>query len=1378
MKLRRTGWNRSLPAAGWGAFPGISRISFYRHAAACPVQGLDEVLARAGRRAAYSRGAAAAATRFQTGDVAGSDPNRPSSMSAPVPFQQHLESRNSPHPVAPVLRRAGFFAQPVAWVVLAIAMAASAGGWFLAREHAHLEAQKRFEEEAGRITSALTERMLIYQDVLHGAVGLYAASQSVERGEWRAYLESVGIGKRFPGIEGVGFAACVPRERLEGFVRATREDGVPDFAVRPDGTNQPLIIVKYLVPEAPHRALLGAEHSGDAQCRGAAEAARDSGEAVITGRVPLPDGGREPQWGFLMLVPVYRHGLPTATLEQRRAAIEGWVFARFIMSNLMREVLGENGSPLHFEVHDNRGTGEEKIIHRGGPATPPGQVPRLTGQHSLRLGGRTWALQFASTPAFDATVPKGQQTLMGVGGALISLLLFGIACSLSSTRARAVAIASEMTAVLRGTNANLEREITERRHAETVLQESEALYHSLVESLPLQILRKDTEGRLTFANQRFCSEVDRPLPEILGKTDDDFLPPALAAAHRQEDRQVLATGATLETLHELPQPDGRSRFLQAIKTPLRDSAGNIVGLLGIYWDVTDRRRAEEALEHERFLMNTLMAHVPDRIYFKDAHSRFLRVNHAMAALFQLRDPEEAVGKSDFDFFGADHARQAFEDEQKIIQSGQPVIGLVEQETLPDGKSRWALTTKMPLRDQSGGIAGTFGISRDYTALKEAEAALQELSALQEGILNSANYAIISTSTAGVVTTFNTTAEKMLGLTAAEVVGQVTPALWHDPAEVVRRAMVLSRELGRPVEPGFESFVAKARLGGADENEWTFIRKDGSRFPVLLSVTALRDSADQITGFLGVIADITDRKRAEEALRQAKEAAEEASRAKSQFLASMSHELRTPLNSVIGFANILLKNRTGNLTPSELNFLDRIVANGKHLLALINQILDLSKIEARKVELQLAPVALDALVRETLAQEEGLLRDRPVELLAQMPATVAPLVTDADKLKQVLINLLGNALKFTERGSVTVRVQTDPATHQPVRLDVADTGIGIPQEKLGVIFEAFQQAEAGTARKYGGTGLGLTISQALCQLMGCRLEVASEVGRGSTFSVVFPPPPTPPSPAPHAPSAPAALAASLERKVVLVIDDELDSRTLLEHMIAEFGCRVRVARSADEGLRMAREFRPHLITVDLMMPLVDGWEVVRALKADPHLQAIPVVVVSVVAGENRGRILGAVDVLQKPVVREALLAVLRRNLRDGPPGILVVDDDADARRLLASQLDDACSELRTAANGQEALEVLKNFLPDLILLDLVMPVMDGATFLNHLRADPRFASVAVVVITGKELTVSETEHLRRQAGQVLRKADVFASDLKTLLAGLLANPAAPPSEGPP
>ena len=551
--------------------------------------------------------------------------------------------------------------------------------------------------------------------------------------------------------------------------------------------------------------------------------------------------------------------------------------------------------------------------------------------------------------------------------------------------------------------------------------------------------------------------------------------------------------------------------------------------------------------------------------------------------------------------------------------------------------------------------------------------------------------------------------------------------------------------------------------------------DGSVSWALSTKLPMRDEQGKIVGTFGISRDITARKRAEEALLLAKEVAEEANRTKSRFLANMSHELRTPLNSVIGFAGILLKNKGGNLSPTELNFLERIQANGKHLLVLINEILDLSKIEARKVELQIAPVALEVLVRETIAQQEGLVRDRPVELLADIPQLVAPIQADAEKLRQVIINLIGNALKFTERGSVTVRVVTSPDDSKPVRIDVVDTGIGIPREKLGLIFEAFQQADAGVARKYGGTGLGLTISQALCQLMGFHIEVASEVGHGSTFSVVLcrkeawtggagPAPPEVKATA--AVAAPARPPSDLHGKLLLVIDDESDSRILLTNLLEEFGCQVIAANSGEQGLRMAREFRPQIITVDLLMPQMDGAAVIRALKADPELRDLPLVVVSIVAEERRGSILGSVDILEKPVAREALLAALARFRLPAKPKILVVDDEADARDIIRSHLADRPVQLEMAENGREALVCLDKNPQDLVVLDLIMPVLDGIAFLDLIRSDPRFQQLPVLVVTAKVLTPLEKEQLRRQKLEFVKKAELSEEGFKLLLQRIL------------
>jgi PAS domain S-box-containing protein len=1160
-------------------------------------------------------------------------------------------------------------AYSAAWVVLAVSLLATLGGWWIARRHEELAARQKFEEEATQIRMLLSQRMMVYQDVLHGALGLYAASVSVERSEWRAYVNRVSVNQRFPGIDGLGFIAHVPRERVEEFLQATRADKTPEFQLRQPGTNAALMIVKYLEPETDHAAWLGVDMSPDPEARAVADKARDAGAAVLSRPVNLQDGQAGPTPGLLMLLPVYRNGARTATLEEKRVNLTGWVFARFITAELMHGILEGKETRLRFAVVDKVNRDSEVVIFQN--SNPPTETPLFSSISLLTAGQRAWELQFSSKPEFEAAISRNLELLAVAGGGLISVLLFGITLSLNSTRDRAMRMADNMTLAFREANELLQREIQSReanerrtalQHAVTrVLAEAESIaeaapkiVQTVCENLGWDcgaLWQTDPESQ-----KLHCVESwHRPgliAPEFEADTrrrtftKGEGLPGRIWASGEPtwikdvaEDqnfpRAPFAQEAKLHAAFGFPLLLG-DKFLGCVEFFSREIVAPdpellqlVAGLGSQIGQFLERKQARQDLEHEQFLLRTLMDNLPDRIYFKDAQSRFLRNSKAHLQRFSLTDQSDALGKSDFDFFTEEHARQAFEDEQRLMRSGE-TITVEEKETWPDGSVSWALSTKLPLRDEQGRTVGTFGISRD----------------------------------------------------------------------------------------------------------------------------------------------ITDRKRAEEAMRLAKEAAEEANRTKSQFLANMSHELRTPLNSVIGFAGILLKNKSGTLSPTELNFLDRIQANGKHLLTLINEILDLSKIEARKIELQLAPVALDVLVRETLAQQEGLVRDRPVQLLADLPAQVAPLQADAEKLRQVIINLIGNALKFTERGSVTVRVVTAPGTNKPVQIDVVDTGIGIPKDKLGVIFEAFHQADASTARKYGGTGLGLTISLALCRLMGFHITVASEVGRGSTFSIVL----APTDPAGNLakpgrkttlPQAPMLQRASdLHSKLVLVIDDESDSRLLLTHLLEEFGCQVIAANSGEQGLRMAREFKPQIITVDLLMPEMDGATVIRALKADPQLRDIPLVVVSIVAEERRGSILGKVDILEKPVARPDLLAALERIQLPSGATILVVDDEPEAREIIAAHLAGQPVRIETAANGREALAVLEKTPVQLVVLDLVMPIMDGLALLETLRTDSRHQQLPVVVVTSRSLSPAEKEQLRRQTLAFVKKTDLSEESFKRLLQRVL------------
>ncbi|MEZ4414486.1 MAG: response regulator [Gemmatimonadota bacterium] len=771
-------------------------------------------------------------------------------------------------------------------------------------------------------------------------------------------------------------------------------------------------------------------------------------------------------------------------------------------------------------------------------------------------------------------------------------------------------------------------------------------------------------------------------------------------------------------------------------------------LVGLLLSLYARLRlGGEAFAHERVLQESrhqlqdFLDNASDLLQSAAPDGRILYANRAWKQTLGYTDSEIA----ELDLFSIVHPNSLsrFRRQFQRVLAGESATHVEVEFVAADGRII-ICSGNMNCRFEDGRPVATRSIFRDVTDQRLAERALEASKANLTALVENTGDAIWSVDPQLRLITFNSAFSLMVEARTGreprvgaplEAVFRIDEVDWY--RELYQRALAGARF----------SQVRTEEIDGQERHFELFFN------PILGDL-----------GPRGVVVfgkDVTPRRRAEEALRVAKEEAEAANRAKSHFLASMSHELRTPLNSVIGFANVLLKNRGGGLTDQDLEFTRRIQDNGKHLLTLINDVLDLAKVEAGRMEVELAPVDVRTLVRETLHQMEGQVRGRAVQLRAEVPEDLRPLRTDPRRLKQVIINLVGNALKFTETGEVVVKVDASPASRQVTALSVVDSGIGISQDRLEAIFEAFQQAEAGTTRRYGGTGLGLTISRSICQLLGYDLKVSSEVGKGSTFKIVVPEPPSRTQRDPLSVAGRTLDDLDLDprlrargRQLALVVDDERDSSLLIVHHLKEFGLEVVTAASGEDGLAKARERRPDLITVDLMMPGMNGWEFIRALKGDPGLQDVPVVVVSIVAGEGGGRTLGAVDLLTKPVERDAFLRTLWRSLPRNGRRILLVDDDAATRDQVERYLSSTELEVQSVANGREALNVLSGYHPDLVLLDLMMPVMDGMTFLNEIRSDPEYLGLPVVVLTGKTLTAEErTELEARTAGVVLKKDDL-------------------------
>lgn len=488
------------------------------------------------------------------------------------------------------------------------------------------------------------------------------------------------------------------------------------------------------------------------------------------------------------------------------------------------------------------------------------------------------------------------------------------------------------------------------------------------------------------------------------------------------------------------------------------------------------------------------------------------------------------------------------------------------------------------------------------------------------------------------------------------------------------------------------------------------------------------------------------------LEEAKILADAANQTKSEFLANMSHELRTPLNAIIGYSEILSEDAKDSGHSEYLPDLNKIRSSGKHLLGLINDILDLTKIEAGRMEMFLETFNVTDLIQDVAETVQPLLDKNTNSLTVNVPPTVGVIHADQVKVRQMLLNLLSNASKFTKEGVVALSVDREVVINgeDVFVFRVRDTGIGMSPEQLSRLFQPFMQAESSTTKRFGGTGLGLAITKHLAELMGGSVTVASELGRGTTFTVRLPNSPLSSNDAPNSTGVVSG-SSDANAATVLVIDDEPSARDVITRMLVKDGYRVVTAANGAEGLRIAAEVAPDVITLDIMMPGMDGWAVLSKLKADPVLAAIPVVVATIIDDRNLSVSLGAAGYITKPIDREHLSEVVRRvRSTPGLKNVLIVEDDADARKLMRRLFEKEGWSVAEAENGSVALAAIESSPPSLVLLDLMMPVMDGFEFIEQLRKRSTGRDIPVVVHTAKDLTDQDRQRLRGSVDNVLQK----------------------------
>jgi two-component system sensor histidine kinase/response regulator len=773
---------------------------------------------------------------------------------------------------------------------------------------------------------------------------------------------------------------------------------------------------------------------------------------------------------------------------------------------------------------------------------------------------------------------------------------------------------------LRKEIARLEESQSESKEREKELLRDRALFKSFMDHIPISVYFKDKEGRFLRVSKYFLKQKGAPpldsVDKLVGKTDFDLFSKKHAEISNEDELMVMKTGKPIiDREEESETVDGEKVYLLTSKAPLTDEKGNIIGIVGMTKEVTEKKLSDEEIKErleklgeeivfKSCLLSALLENIPDHIYFKDKKSRFVAVSKALARWLEAGSSEDMIGKTDFDYFTEEHAKPAYLDEQEVMRKGQPIEGKIEKETYSDGRVTWVSTTKIPWYDENGNIIGTFGISRDITELKNKE---------------------------------------------------------------------------------FE-------------------------------------------------------------LIKAREIAQKASQAKTTFLAIMSHEIRTPLNAIIGMCEILEETV---LSKEQHEYLKILREAGETLLAIINDVLDISKIECGDVQIEKSEFSLDSLVEKVCDILAIRAHKKGIELADHIsPDVPVNLIGDSYRMRQILVNLIGNSIKFTDEGEIILNIslaEEEIDSHNKTAdkvcllFSVKDTGVGIPEEKQEAIFDSFKQADSSTTRKFGGTGLGLSISKRLVELMGGKMWVESEEGKGSEFFFTV------------------RFGIQKARKVrtfieprevdvkgisTLIVDDNNTNRLILKEILTAWDANVTEASGGEEAISIIRTARKkgknfRLILLDRRMPAVDGFKVAEVIREDKKSEETTTVMM--LTSDHRISDLSRIDelgincYLVKPIKRDelknAILATLglwkarekkievdKVKATDLPPmKILLVEDTGDNRLLIEAFLKKSSVEIDEAENGKIAFEKFKKNVYDLVLMDMQMPVMDGYTATKKIRA---------------------------------------------------------------
>ncbi len=1130
--------------------------------------------------------------------------------------------------------------------ILIVGSGLSVLSWWSARREALRAESARFDNLSDRVVTTLARRFETTEEAMVAARAMVYAGDKVKPREWAEFFRSVAPFLR-EGTASFGYAERVMPDRAEAFWRQAEAAGVKAADHQPAPGRDAQYILTMIAPADHNATLIGRDLAREEVRYRTARQAMETGRMALSPRLDLTgDEGAAP--GFLLFLPVFSAGQSDpATAAAREEALTGWVVAGLRLQTVMAGLTDRANGLVDLEVYDGARPDRAALIYDSGLHGAGGGEP-LAFDREVRqsLYGRTWLLRLRAAPEFLAAGVHRMPWVILVSGLIVTGLTGGLYWSVGSARIRALGLAERMTGDLRATEADLRRE---RR-----------IMDVFMDSIPDAVYFKDLQSRFIKCSRSLARYVGKTsAAELQGKTDFDFFSAEHARPAFDDEQRIIRTG---EPIIGVPEKevfaDGRVEWSLTTKMPLTDEEGRIIGTFGISKNITAQYLAETEWKRSQALLRQLLSR-PDcmlwqaRVTETDGRQQWqfeVPASGLQRRIFEgdagvVRDGAGGI-KTKSLYGGFDVPQKAAMDavSQGALRDGAP--GYEQAFRLIKGNETFWLHERVSITPREAGQWDLVGITIDVTDLTKAQMELERKEALYRFIFEHTPVGIswMQGRQAG-TRIVNPAHERITGVPAGKSGETANYAAASHP-EDREKQQVLTDKL-------YQGEIDRVVM------EKRYVHPDGR---IVWAVFSLFLNRDAVTGELqevATIVDITDQKEAAEELRQAKEAAERASQAKSTFLAMMSHEIRTPMNGVIGMTSLLLDSP---LTREQRDYAETIRASGETLLTIINDILDFSKIESGRLELEHEVFPLRECVEGALDLLAARAAEKRIDLLYEIADGVPQTVRgDATRLRQILVNLLGNAIKFTERGEVALSVRvrspdsappgtqlagsgsplfsaarpgslpplggsagavgtippmvavssqtpvaTGPRQFVELLFSVSDTGIGIPQEAMGRLFRSFTQVDTSTTRRFGGTGLGLAISRRLAELMGGTMWVRSELGKGSTFSFSIRVEYVPARPRPYL----AGPKLHLSDRRMLIVDDNATNRRILSTVVGGWGMTSRAARSAREALGWIRGGEHFDVGIlDMQMPEMDGVMLAREIRATGGTEELPLVLLS-------------------------------------------------------------------------------------------------------------------------------------------------------------------------